>query len=104
MNNFEFWFSIQGIGDTPKEAWDDALDKFAAAWMRGKEWNNPPADIFDAEDPNGIPSAEILGGSLSGGFGIDHGPEDLGEDAQRAADIDEMIRDKTEEGEDHAEE
>lgn len=75
MNNFEFWFSIQGIGDTPKEAWDDAMEKFLGALMRGKEWNNPPANTFGKDEP--IPADEILGGSLSGGFGIDHGPEDL---------------------------
>lgn len=95
MNEFEFWIPIRGLGDTSKEAWDDAMEKFAAAWIWGGEWNKPPEDIFEEEDP--VPSAEILGGSLSAGFGIDLGPDPIDIDAQRAADLDEMTREGEEE-------
>lgn len=96
MNEFTFWIPITGMGDNAQEAWEEAIGNLHTGILK-EEYNKPPEDVFTKDDE--IPSAEILGGSLSGGFGIDMGPEDLGEDAQRAADIDEMTRDAPEDDE-----
>lgn len=72
MNDYTFWIPLTGVGDTLLEAWQDALERVIEGISKG-EYVEPPSDLFKAHDP--IPAAEILGGSLSGGFGIDHGPE-----------------------------
>jgi hypothetical protein len=72
MREFTFWLPIHGHGDTPQEAWEDAIANMQAGIAEG-EYEAPPAALFGPEDE--IPAAEILGGSLSGGFGIDPGPE-----------------------------
>lgn len=74
MNEYTFWIPIFGKGDSAKEAWDDALDKTVSAVLKGNEWAQPPGALYTAHEE--IPSAEILGGSLSAGFGIDNGPEE----------------------------
>lgn len=74
MNDYTFWIPIFGKGDNAKEAWDDALDKTVDAVLKGNEWTQPPEALYTAHEE--VPAAEILGGSLSAGFGIDHGPEE----------------------------
>lgn len=74
MRNYTFWIPIQGSGDNFKEGWNDAMEKLAGSIMEGKEWNDPPLDLFDKNDS--IPAAEILGGSLSAGFGFEEGEDE----------------------------
>lgn len=72
MNNYTFWIPIQGTGDDPKEGWISALESLMERLMRDDSLlDTPPANIFRVHDP--IPAAEILGGSLSDGFGMDEG-------------------------------
>lgn len=73
MNEWTFWIPIHGKGDSAKEAWDDAIEKTVDAILRSAEWKEPPEALFASDDH--IPP-EILGGSLSDGFGVDHGPEE----------------------------
>ncbi len=76
MKNYTFWIPIQGRGNNFAQAWQDAMEAFQEAAFQG-EYDLPPADIFEEDDP--VPAAEILGGSLSNGFGICEGEEDLGD-------------------------
>lgn len=73
MNEFTFWIPIHGKGKTVEEAWDNAWIKTLYNRLRDEEWTRPPEDTFTEHQH--IPTGEILGGFLSAGFGIDHGPE-----------------------------
>lgn len=64
---YTFWVPFEGRGFNPQDAWNDGFSSIVFS----KEWLKPPEDIFGEDDE--IPSAEILGGSLSAGFGIDNG-------------------------------
>lgn len=73
MNRYTFWIPIDGVGDTAAAAWDAAVENLQAGIAQG-ELDVPPADIFEKGEP--VPAAEILGGSLSAGFGINEGEEE----------------------------
>jgi hypothetical protein len=73
MKRFTFWIPIEGSGDNAQEAWDEAMEKLLAAALTG-EYTKPPEDVFGEHEE--VPAAEILGGSLSNGFGIDNGEEE----------------------------
>ncbi len=76
MNEYTFWIPITGMGDTPLEAWQEALEGLIEG-ISTSQYAEPPADMFGPDDP--VPTAEILGGALSAGFGIDNGPEEIEE-------------------------
>lgn len=76
MKCFEFWIPVHGLGDNAQEAWQDAIESLQAGIAEGR-FNEPPADIFEEDKP--VPAAEILGGLLSFGFGIDKGEKEIEE-------------------------
>lgn len=92
MKRFTFFLNIEGLGDTSQEAWDDAIGRL---FESAKEYLKPPETIYTGDEP--IPAAEILNGPPYQEFGIDHGPEDFGE--QRAADLDEWARNRAQDPE-----
>lgn len=73
MNEWTFWIPITGMGDDFREAWEAALERLIEGIHKG-EYTHPPEDLFGPDDE--VPAAEILGGSLSDGFGINNGPEE----------------------------
>lgn len=70
MNRYTFFLNIEGLGDTPKEAWEDAIERMVGAL---KEYADPPSIIYGPDDA--IEGAEILNGPPYQEFGIDHGAE-----------------------------
>lgn len=79
MNRFSFFLNIEGLGDNPTEAWDDAISRFVQG-IAGGEYAKPPETIYTGEDP--IDAAELLNGPPYQEFGINHGPEDEGPEGE----------------------
>lgn len=71
MNEWTFWIPMKGKGTDAESAWLDAMAQTFEGYLR--DIPRVPEALFTSDEP--VPSAEILGGSLSDGFGIDHGPE-----------------------------
>jgi hypothetical protein len=73
MNNYTFWIPIPAKGINAYDAWRN-LRFIGETWYPESLQSPQPPPIFQNSDP--IPAAEILGGSLSAGFGIDEGEDD----------------------------
>lgn len=71
MKNYLFWIPLTGDGDTPQEAWENAIANMVED---GREFEKVSDNIFGPDEE--IPTAEILGGKLNTGFGIDLGEEE----------------------------